>query len=80
MRTCLGPSARRHGHVRPVALRMTSVRAVDNGTQEEPDDLIRFEAAYGEPSRSGFGSAVLHETLHGTDDLTQAAGPDSRSS
>ena len=35
--------------------------------------MIQLEAAYGGPSQSGFGSAVFQETLHSTDDLTQAA-------
>jgi hypothetical protein len=32
-----------------------------------------MEAAYGAPSEAGFGSAVFHEVLKGTDDLSQAA-------
>ncbi len=35
--------------------------------------MIQLEAAYGGPSQSGFGSGVFRETLHSTDDLTQAA-------
>lgn len=35
--------------------------------------MIQLEAAYGGPSQSGFGSAVFQETLHSSDDLTQAA-------
>ncbi|UHD18638.1 hypothetical protein [Thiocapsa bogorovii] len=35
--------------------------------------MIQLEAFYGGPSQSGFGSAVFRETLHGTEDLTQAA-------
>ena len=38
-----------------------------------PDYMSRLEAAYGKPSPAAFGSAVFHETLRGTDDLTEAA-------
>jgi hypothetical protein len=46
---------------------------VDSKTQDKPDALIQLEAVYGEPSQSGFGSAVFHRTLQSADDLTQAA-------
>lgn len=46
---------------------------MDNKTRARPDDVTQLESAYGEPSQSGFGSAVFHETLQSTDDLTQAA-------
>jgi hypothetical protein len=35
--------------------------------------LTGLTAAYGAPSQQGFGSAVFHETLKDTDDLTNAA-------
>ncbi len=48
-------------------------RAPDGKTLEKPDYVAGLEAAYGGPSQDGFGSAVFHETLRSTDDLTPAA-------
>lgn len=42
-------------------------------TRMKPDYVTRLQAAYGAPSQEGFGSAVFHETMQGTDNLTQAA-------
>jgi len=51
----------------------TTERHMNGETREKPDSVSRLEAAYGGPSEGGFGSAVFHETLQDTDDLTQAA-------
>jgi hypothetical protein len=42
-------------------------------TPTQPEYLTDLTAAYGAPSQQGFGSAVFHETLQDTDDLTHAA-------
>lgn len=46
---------------------------MDDTTRDLPDSVARLEAAYGPPGAAGFGSAVFHEPLAATDDLTQAA-------
>jgi hypothetical protein len=42
-------------------------------TPGQPDYVMQLKAAYGGPSQQGFGSAVFHETLASTDDLTQVS-------
>jgi len=46
---------------------------MDSSAPTKPDYLTRMETAFGAPGEAGFGSAVFHEVLKGTDDLSQAA-------
>lgn len=46
---------------------------MNSSAPTKPDYLAPMEAAYGAPGEAGFGSAVFHEILKGSDDLPQAA-------
>jgi hypothetical protein len=46
---------------------------VERGMSDKPDYVTALQAAYGEPSEQGFGSAVFWQAVPGGDDLTQAA-------
>ncbi len=44
-----------------------------NPERTRPEALANLEAAYGGPSRTGFGSGVFHESLEAAGDLRQMA-------
>ena len=51
----------------------TGVTSMKTSEPTKPATVTALEAAYGAPSQSGFGSAVFHEAMNASDDLTEAA-------
>ena len=46
---------------------------IQTSTENKPEYILLMEAAYGPPSRNGFGSAIFFEQIVRNEDLEQAA-------